>query len=128
MSEYAERQDKKICASGNQGVFWLNADSSRLRQVFINIIDNAIKYSPKGGKIEIFVDISKKLNITIKDSGSGIAKKDLPFVKQKFYKANKVAPGSGIGLAVADEIVTIHGGKLEITSIQNKGTTVEITL
>ena len=104
-------------------------DKNRLRQVFINVIDNAIKYNDAGGTVDISVEkTEKELIITVADSGCGIAAADLPKVKAKFYKANRTRRGSGIGLAVADEIVTMHGGTLEIFSEEGKGTTVIITL
>ena len=104
-------------------------DKNRLRQVFINIIDNAIKYSDPGDTVTI--DASEKNNmivITISDTGCGINSTDLPKVKTKFYKANHSRRGSGIGLAVADEIINMHGGSLSISSKPDVGTTVKITL
>lgn len=105
-------------------------DKNRLRQVFINIIDNAIKYSDSGATITI--EASKtdddNVQIVIADTGCGIKESDLPKVKTKFYKANHSRRGSGIGLAVADEIVTMHGGTLALLSEEGKGTTVVITL
>lgn len=104
-------------------------DKNRLRQVFINIIDNALKYTEKSDTIEIKVaEIEKEVRISISDTGCGIAKEDLPKVKVKFYKANQTQRGSGIGLAVADEIITMHHGTLEVSSEENIGTTVEIRL
>lgn len=105
-------------------------DKNRLRQVFINIIDNALKYSDAGGRVEITVDLSDKNNVsvTVRDNGCGIAKEDLPKIKTKFYKANTTRRGSGIGLAVADEIVTMHDGTLNIESELNVGTAVTVAL
>ena len=104
-------------------------DKNRLRQVFINIIDNALKYTDGGGAIEIIADkTDSSVVISISDTGAGIAPEDLPKVKQKFYKANRTKHGSGIGLAVADEIVSMHGGTLELESELGIGTTVTITL
>lgn len=104
-------------------------DKNRLRQVFINIIDNALKYTEKLDTIEIKVaEIEKEVCISISDTGCGISKEDLPKVKVKFYKANQTQRGSGIGLAVADEIITMHHGTLEVSSEENVGTTVEIRL
>ncbi|HHV50692.1 MAG TPA: HAMP domain-containing histidine kinase [Clostridiales bacterium] len=104
-------------------------DSDRLKQVFINIIDNAIKYSNPGGKIRIeTADMGSHVQIVISDTGVGISKEDLPNIKKKFYKANRSRPGSGIGLALADEIIRRHKGRLEIDSEENVGTTVTITL
>ena len=104
-------------------------DPNRLKQVFINIIDNAVKYTEKGG--QVLVDqISEEgcARITVKDTGVGIPAQDIDRVKEKFYKANKKVRGSGIGLAVADEIVKQHKGLLFLESIEGVGTTVTIVL
>lgn len=104
-------------------------DKNRLRQVFINIIDNALKYTDAGGSIDINAEKQDTtMTITVSDTGCGIAPADLPKVKAKFYKANSTRHGSGIGLAVADEIIAMHGGTLELESELNVGTTVTITL
>ncbi len=104
-------------------------DKNRLRQVFINIIDNALKYSSDGGVVTINVERSdKNIVIIIADNGCGIPEEHLPKVKQKFYKANQTVRGSGIGLAVADEIMKLHHGSLEIDSKENVGTTVTISI
>lgn len=104
-------------------------DKNRLRQVFINIVDNALKYTEPGGSIEVEAEKNESaVIVSVSDTGAGIAPEDLPKVKQKFYKANKTKHGSGIGLAVADEIITKHGGTLDIESEQGKGTTVTIML
>lgn len=104
-------------------------DPNRLKQVFINIIDNAVKYTEKGG--QVLVDqISEEgcSRITVKDTGVGIPAQDIDRVKEKFYKANKKVRGSGIGLAVADEIVKQHKGLLFLESTEGVGTTVTIVL
>lgn len=104
-------------------------DKNRLRQVFINIVDNAIKYSNKGDTVSVEAyEEDNEICISISDTGMGISKEDLPKVKTKFFKANHTRRGSGIGLAVADEIIQRHGGSLEINSEQGVGTTVMITL
>lgn len=104
-------------------------DKNRLRQVFINIVDNAIKYSNKGDTVSVEAyEEDNEMCISISDTGMGISKEDLPKVKTKFFKANHTRRGSGIGLAVADEIIQRHGGSLEINSEQGVGTTVMITL
>lgn len=112
-----------------EGVAIINGDKNRLRQVFINIIDNAIKYSKNGGVIEVEAVLNPgRVEIKVSDSGCGIAKEDLPKVKNRFYKANNTVRGSGIGLAVADELVSLHRGRLDIESELGKGTTVSIVL
>lgn len=106
------------------------ADASRIKQVFINILDNALKYSEHGGKIIIIAEITNPATIviTISDTGAGIRPEDLPHVKEKFYKANSTVRGSGIGLAVVDEIIKLHKGTLDIDSVYGEGTTVKVTL
>lgn len=104
-------------------------DSNKLRQVFINILDNAIKYTPKDGKVVISTKENEDdIQVIVSDTGCGIMHDDLPHVKKKFYKANQHVRGSGIGLAVADEIMILHGGSLVIDSEINIGTTVIISL
>lgn len=107
----------------------IKGDPNRLRQVFVNILDNAIKYSDAGDSVTILVKTGDdKAIILIQDTGIGIAPEDLPKIKTRFYKANATRRGSGIGLAVADEIVSMHGGVLSIDSREGIGTTVSITL
>lgn len=105
------------------------ADPARLRQVFVNVFDNAIKYSDPGGTI-FFTLTRTPVTVTaaVRDQGRGIAPDDLDKVKQKFFKAKNSVRGSGIGLAVVDEIVQALGGKVEIESALGQGTTVRITL
>ena len=105
------------------------ADPNRLRQVFINILDNAVKYSPNGGTISIdFLQDGESAFVEIKDQGRGIAPDDLENVKQKFFKAKNSVRGSGIGLAVVDEIVKAMNGDVDIASKLGKGTTVTVRL
>ena len=106
-------------------------DRNRLRQVFLNILDNALKYTPKGGVVAAQVIYSKDepdiIKIIVTDTGCGISAEDLPRVKEKFYKANQTVRGSGIGLAVADEIMNLHHGSLDIESGEGVGTTGTLT-
>ena len=106
------------------------ADASRMRQVFINVLDNAVKYTEHGGKIAVQAEIPNPatLVVTFSDTGIGISEDDLPHIKEKFYKVDSTIRGSGIGLAVVDEIIKLHGGEFEIASVYGEGTTVKITL
>lgn len=108
----------------------MTGDPSRIKQVFYNILDNALKYSEEGGKIVVLVEMPNPASLVISfcDYGSGIPAEDLLHVKEKFYKANTTVRGSGIGLAVADEIIRLHRGTLDIDSVYGEGTTVRITL
>lgn len=107
-----------------------NGDASRIKQVFINILDNAMKYTEHGGKIVAFAEMPNPatLIVSVSDTGAGIPPEDLPHIKEKFYKANTTVRGSGIGLAVADEIIRLHNGELDVDSVLGEGTTVRITL
>lgn len=107
----------------------LSVDRNRFKQVIINILDNAMKFSPKDSNILINVStLENELIIEIIDNGYGIAKEDLPKIKDKFFKGNSKKSGSGIGLAVCDKIIKLHGGSLELKSELNKGTNVIIKL
>ena len=107
----------------------VNGDRHRLKQVFLNIIDNAAKYGRDGGKIEITLSRdSYTVRIDVRDWGMGIKEDELPFIKEKFYKGSSKQRGSGIGLAVTDEIVRMHGGTLNIASKYGEGTVVSISL
>lgn len=106
-----------------------NGDAERIRQVFINILDNAMKYTEQGGTVMIKAEIEGKyIKILIGDNGCGIPEEALPHVKEKFYKSNTSVRGSGIGLAVADEIISLHDGALTVDSVLGEGTTVTIML
>lgn len=128
-TDKARKENKTIHYTEPEFLCVVYGDKNRLRQVFINVIDNAIKYSDPGGSVDISVEKgTDTLTITVADTGIGIAASDLPKVKAKFYKADNTRRGSGIGLAVADEIISMHGGTLDIDSVLGKGTTVTITL
>ncbi len=104
-------------------------DINRLRQVFVNIIDNALKYTSEGGTISVTAaEADNYIRVVISDNGCGIPAEHLPKVKKKFYKANQTIRGSGIGLALADEIMQLHSGSLEIESHEGVGTAVTIVI
>lgn len=105
------------------------ADQGRLRQVFINVLDNAIKYSSPGGTITLdLLQDGESAYVLIKDEGKGISPDDLENVKLKFFKGKGAVRGSGIGLAVVDEIMTALDGSADISSELGHGTTVTLRL
>ena len=105
------------------------ADKNRLKQVFLNIIDNAGKYGKDGDRVRVTARASDGSAIVeIRDFGQGIREDELPFVKQKFYKGSAKGRGAGIGLSVCNDIVQMHGGMLDIESVFGEGTNVRITL
>ena len=106
------------------------ADPERLRQVFSNLLDNAGKHGGSGGRIDTAIrpEGEDKVAIVIRDYGPGIPEEELPHVKTKFYKGSSKARGSGIGLAVCEEIVTRHNGELRIGNAEGGGCEVTICL
>ena len=105
------------------------ADKNRLKQVFLNIIDNAGKYGKDGDRVRVTARTEDGSAIVeIRDFGQGIREDELPFVKQKFYKGSAKGRGAGIGLSVCSDIVQMHGGTLDIESVFGEGTNVRITL
>ncbi len=104
-------------------------DPERLKQVFCNVLDNAAKHGGSGKRIFTSLHLEgTEYVICIRDFGPGIPEAELPFVKQKFYKGSSKARGSGIGLAVCDEIISRHGGTFEIGNAEGGGTVVTIRL
>ena len=127
--ERARHEGKRLIYNEPDQFASFMGDRNRLRQVFVNIIDNALKYSDRGDTVTVRASGSEsQVDISVADTGIGIREEDLPKIKEKFFKANSTRRGSGIGLAVADEIVSLHGGTLDITSKENVGTRVTIHL
>ena len=107
----------------------ISGDPERLKQVFLNLLDNAAKHGGDGGKVDITLALRKdNVIIRIRDYGRGIPAGELPFVKNRFYKGSSKNRGSGIGLAVCDEIISRHGGRLSIANAEGGGCIAEICL
>jgi len=127
--ERSEREGIQLITEIPKSTVSLKADKNRLKQAFVNIIDNSFKYNKKGGFVKVRLEINEKsVMIEISDNGCGISKNDLPKVREKFYKANNSARGSGIGLAVTDEIIKLHNGEMIISSKIGEGTTTNLIL
>ncbi|ABO51147.1 integral membrane sensor signal transduction histidine kinase [Desulforamulus reducens MI-1] len=113
----------------NDSVPEITGDRNRLKQVFINLLDNAVKFTPFCGKVQISTEYSEgTIKIDFVNSGEGIRSEDLPRVTEKFYKANANRPGSGLGLAIVKEIINLHQGDLHIESIPGQNTRVTVIL
>ena len=107
----------------------ISGDPERLRQVFCNLLDNAAKHGGAGKRIDVSIRVEgEDAIIRIRDYGPGVPDEELPFIKNKFYKGSSKARGSGIGLAVCEEIVTRHEGRLDIGNDPEGGFVVEIHL
>ena len=115
--------------SGDEVFDPIPGDPERLKQVFCNVLDNAAKHGGAGKRIDAAIRGTEDgITITVRDYGPGIPEDELPFVKQKFYKGSSKARGSGIGLAVCDEIIHLHGGTFVIGNADGGGCVVIITL
>lgn len=111
----------------------IQGDRDKLAIVLQNLLGNAIKYTPDGGEVSVGVDLSAtELIIEVRDSGIGISEEDQQHVFEKFYRANDPRlgdiTGSGLGLALAYEIVRLHGGEMSVESVLNEGSTFRVTL
>jgi heavy metal sensor kinase len=111
----------------------IRGDATRLRQVAYNLIDNAIKYTPAGGEVEVRVQECNGIAIvTVRDTGVGIAAEHLPHVFDRFYRVDKARSreqgGTGLGLSIARSIVAAHGGTIELQSTLGQGTTATVAL
>ncbi|MBP1552833.1 MAG: HAMP domain-containing histidine kinase, partial [Oscillospiraceae bacterium] len=107
------------------------ADKSKIKQVMVNLLDNALKYSQENSVIEVNITQNKGENtatVEVKDYGKGIRPEEIGSVKQKFYKGKGAKRGSGIGLALVDEIIKLHGGTFDVESEYKKYTSMRFTL
>ena len=110
---------------------WVFADYNRLKQVLINIVDNAMKFTVGRPEAEIRISsqvLDDQIIVIIEDNGSGISPEDLQRVKEKFYKGSSNKSGTGLGLSIASEIMELHGGKMLIDSTMNVGTKVVLVM
>lgn len=127
--ERAIKEEKHLVFDAPEFLPPVLGDKNRLKQVFVNVIDNALKYTEKNGMVNINTQLDKDMiYIMISDNGCGIPIEHLPRIKDKFYKVNTTKRGSGIGLAVADEIMSLHSGGLRVDSEEGIGTTVTISI
>ena len=110
-------------------IFDIQGDKNRLRQVLINLVQNAIKFTAEGGYVVVIVSQGEEFTtFTVTDNGVGIEKENLTKVLDKFFQEDYNKSGSGLGLAISNEIVKLHGGKMIIESEKGVGTTITFTL
>jgi signal transduction histidine kinase len=103
----------------------------QLRQVLINLLENALKFTPAGGKISLNVErLANEIQWTVSDSGIGIPAEDLQHLFERFHRARNVSeyPGNGLGLAIVKAIVNLHKGKVAVRSEEKQGTVISISL
>lgn len=127
MKPRAERLGIKFLLLNGDSVSLMHADKNRLKQVFINLIDNAFKFTSENGIVTISIKQKQEtITITIADTGKGIAPADLHNITSRFYKGDTTKSGIGLGLAICKEIISAHQGQLQIESEEGIGTTVQI--
>lgn len=129
LSLRAEREGIGFEVVFEAGLPVVKSDENRLKQVFINILDNAFKFTGPGGRVVFSSALREGAAVfTVSDNGCGISQEELPYVRDKFYKGRGGKAGNGIGLSICDEIIRLMNGSLNIMSELNKGTEVVITL
>jgi two-component system phosphate regulon sensor histidine kinase PhoR len=137
--DQARKKDISLSKNIQPGLPSILGDSDRLQQLLINLIDNAVKYTPAGGEVKVRASLAVAANhhpamveIAVSDTGCGIPEKDLPRLTERFYRVDKARSrelgGTGLGLAIVKHIVQAHHGRLKIESQIQKGTTVRVLL
>ncbi|HEX7090884.1 MAG TPA: GAF domain-containing sensor histidine kinase [Longimicrobiales bacterium] len=125
----AEKEDERLVAALPERLPDVWADRDRLLQVFSNLLGNAIKFTPKGGRIELGAEAAgEHIRFWVRDTGSGIPADQLPHVFDPFWQAKRRHGGAGLGLAIARGIVEAHGGRIRVESEPGVGTTVWFTI
>ena len=133
LSSEAANKNITLTVAITDGLSKVLADQGRLEQVLVNLIDNAIKYTPDGGEIAITAEaVGSAIRISVRDTGVGIPSKDLSRIFERFYRVDegrsREQGGTGLGLAIAKHIVQLHGGDLSVTSVPDKGSIFSFTL
>jgi signal transduction histidine kinase len=130
----AQKAQVRLQLNGSEASPPLKGDGDRLAQVFSNLVDNALKFTPPGGQVVLSTaKIRNELEIKVTDTGIGVPKEALPRLTDRFYQADPARPGgqkhgTGLGLAIAQEIVQAHGGRMDVRSEVGSGTTVVVYL
>jgi two-component system phosphate regulon sensor histidine kinase PhoR len=137
LGERAAQRGVRLTTAVAPATPFVHADGDQLRQVLINLVDNAIKYTPEGGEVRIRAQPADGagppgVEVTVADTGIGIPSRDLPRLTERFFRVDKARSrelgGTGLGLAIVKHIVQAHGGRLAIESTLGQGTTVRVLL
>lgn len=128
--ELAEEREIALSLNSPSGLPRLQADRARLKQVVLNLLDNALKYTPPGGSVQVELSddpTALRLRCSIRDSGEGIPEDDLPYIFDKLYRVRRAGgrtvEGSGLGLTIARQILNAHGGEIRVESQMGVGST-----
>ncbi len=134
VNSFASRADQLGVALNNRCPedAYIKADKEKLNKLMVNLISNALKFTPNGGAVEVLVQMNKGLEILVKDTGSGISPRDLPYVFDRFFQStdpeHQMQGGTGIGLALSKEIAEMHGGELKVSSELGVGSVFTLSL
>lgn len=134
LEDKAHKRSIKLKLKRDKQPIWVKADQQRIEQVFINLLNNSIKYGKKdGGTVEVrFFDMHENILVEVSDNGLGIPEKDIPRVFERFYRVDKSrardAGGSGLGLAIVKHIIEAHKQSINVRSAENVGSTFSFTL
>ncbi len=125
MTPIAEKKSIVLVGDNLQRVY-VKGDEDRLKQLVIILTDNAIKYTPEGGRVEVGLILKERVGITVTDNGIGISKDDLGKIFERFYRVDKARSremgGNGLGLSIAKELVRMNGGEIGVESEEGVGT------
>jgi two-component system, OmpR family, phosphate regulon sensor histidine kinase PhoR len=127
----AERAGLNLAIHSPQEPLWVLADARRIEQVVVNLLHNAIKFTPQGGQIDLVAEVAGDfVKFSVRDTGIGISSQDLPRIFERFYKADRARSGggTGLGLAITRHLVEVHGGKVWAESVEGQGATFYFTL
>lgn len=125
----AERQRVALLVDVAPHLPAITGDINRLKQVLLNLMDNALKFTPSGGTITVCAEATEThVKVSVQDNGLGIEPEKLPHIKKRFYQGSESVPGNGLGLAICEEIMTLHGGRIDIDSRLGEGTRVDLFL
>jgi two-component system phosphate regulon sensor histidine kinase PhoR len=131
MTAQAEQHSITLALALPEALLSVNVDVGRIEQVLLNLLQNALTFTPRGGLVTLGAQVqTDHVQIWVRDTGSGIAPEDLPHIFERFYKADRArsSGGTGLGLAIAKHLVGRHGGQIEAESQVGMGTTVRFTL
>ena len=129
LSPRANNEDINFTFTTVYKTLMVYADKNRMKEVFINIIDNAIKFTDKDGNIDILIEVNQdKISISITDDGEGIKEDEIAYVASKFYKGSSSKSQTGLGLSICEEIIKAHDGNMIIKSKYGSGTSVIVEI
>ncbi|WP_185750816.1 HAMP domain-containing sensor histidine kinase [Clostridium sp. KNHs214] len=129
LSPRANRDNINFVVKKTENIPTVAMDPNRIKQVLLNLVDNAFNFTPEGGTVTVWTEIQNKyLILHVDDTGCGISEDDLPKIKEKFYKGKSSKSKNGIGLSICDEIIKLHNGFFIITSELNIGTNISVKI